>query len=324
MGMPLISVIVPNYNGAAFIHEAVSSILNQSYENLEVIVVDDGSSDNSAEIIELLASNDSRVVSIFKENGGVSKARNLGIAKAQGEYIAFLDSDDFWHPDKLAQQLDALGKQNVKVCFSAFKRWEPDNAGMYPSAEQLYQIQNPNTLAEVDSDFSTALYPKMFEDVYIWTGTILMDKSVLDDVGCFNEDLVIGEDYDLWLRIAFRYRAVKLAFPFALYRTNPNSITRKVHEQNFQALVLEYTKEKFGLTDAFGDSLPEDSFNEILYQQWFTYGYQCFWANRRDLARSAFNRSLAYEKNIKAFVYALLSMPGVYSVIRHMSGKGRE
>lgn len=112
---PLISVIIPTYNRAHLIKRSATSVLNQTYKNLELIIVDDGSTDNTKEVIDSL--NDKRIVYVKQENQGVSMARNNGVAIAKGEYIAFQDSDDVWHLDKLEKQLFALQENNADIIF---------------------------------------------------------------------------------------------------------------------------------------------------------------------------------------------------------------
>lgn len=115
---PLISVVMPNYNGARFVEEAIRSVLNQTYRNIELLIIDDCSSDSSPELIDKLARDDNRIKLIRqKENSGVSVVRNIGIKEAKGEYIALIDNDDTWEPDKLERQLKiALKGAEIVYC----------------------------------------------------------------------------------------------------------------------------------------------------------------------------------------------------------------
>lgn len=117
---PLISVVMPNYNGSRFVAESIQSVLNQTYRNIELIIVDDCSTDNSPNIIEQIAHNDKRVYLIKQnENHGVSFVRNLGIQKARGKYIALIDNDDTWETDKIARQLE-IAKDGVEVVYCSY------------------------------------------------------------------------------------------------------------------------------------------------------------------------------------------------------------
>jgi len=116
---PLVSVVVSTHNRAELVGETIRSVLGQSYDHFEVIVVDDGSNDNTQEVVNSF--NDPRIVYVYTENwGGPARPRNIGIRKAKGEYIAFCDDDDIWHPDKLDCQLRAFGNGSFGLCFTNF------------------------------------------------------------------------------------------------------------------------------------------------------------------------------------------------------------
>lgn len=124
---PLISVIIPLYNCERYIEETIQSVLNQTYENIEIIVVDDGSSDNSKEVVKRLQLNDERIKYFYQSNSGVSVARNTGMEKAIGKYIAFLDSDDLWERDKLKLQVKKIEFTNTNACYCGYKRYYESN-----------------------------------------------------------------------------------------------------------------------------------------------------------------------------------------------------
>lgn len=132
----MISVIIPTYNREKTILRAVDSVLNQSYQDFELIIVDDGSKDNTKAIIEHLA--DARIQYIWQENGGAAAARNTGILMAKGEYIAFQDSDDYWYPDKLEKQLATLLKSQADVVFCKLMRHNYSTAqdSVWPALEE--------------------------------------------------------------------------------------------------------------------------------------------------------------------------------------------
>lgn len=112
---PLVSVILPAYNAEAFIGDTLDSIINQTYINIEVLVVDDGSQDRTAEIVQSIAQKDSRVTLLWQSNAGVAAARNLAIQKSTGDYIAPIDADDIWYPQKLEKQMQCMLKANPSV-----------------------------------------------------------------------------------------------------------------------------------------------------------------------------------------------------------------
>jgi len=189
-----VSVIIPSYNCAEFIAEAVESALSQSYGNLEVIVVNDGSSDDTAEV---LAAYRGRIIYLEQPNLGAAAARNAGIARATGELIAFLDADDVWLPTKLEQQLAA---------------WQA-----YPEAVLVYtQMVNFDHASGAELGLFPAsvpsgdLFERLLVENLIPLPTVLVKASVLREVGCFDEGLVTAEDTNLWLKIARRYRLLGL------------------------------------------------------------------------------------------------------------------
>jgi glycosyltransferase involved in cell wall biosynthesis len=184
------SIVIPTYNRSRFVKEAVESVLKQTYDNLEVIVVDDGSTDDTNSVIHRLS--DSRVSYFYKENGGSSSARNLGLLKAQGRYVAFLDSDDLW-PDKfLSTMLAYLGSQKeFGVAYSPFLFKYADGREIEVSG------RGRNT-----SGWVTRYY---FEKTpaSIFPSTTIIRKDVLDGF-FFDEQLRYCQDYDFFLRLSTR------------------------------------------------------------------------------------------------------------------------
>ena len=184
---PKISVIIPCYNRKTYVTQAIDSVLNQRYLDHEIIVIDDGSSDNLAEV--LLPYND-RIIYLRKDkNEGVSAARNLGLLLASGEYVSFLDSDDVWLPNKSEVQLAALLSDR--------------EAGMAVSGCE-YIDENDNSILKPTLPDE----PISYEDLCIYTAipgstsNVLIRKSLLESVGGFDPSLHVSEDRDLWMRIA--------------------------------------------------------------------------------------------------------------------------
>lgn len=184
-----ISVIIPTYNRANFLHKTLSSILNQSIEVDEIIVVDDGSIDNTKEIISSYKND--KIKYIYQENKGVSSARNMGIKTANNRWLCFLDSDDIWHEDKIEKQIN-FHKENLHILFShTDELWMFKNKIINQKKHQLkpegfcFEKNIPNTL--------------------IGASTVMINKKVLEEVGYFDETLIACEDYDLWLRILRKY-----------------------------------------------------------------------------------------------------------------------
>ena len=231
---PLVSVVIPAYNCARFIRAALDSALAQDYLALEVIVVNDGSTDDTGAI---LATYGARIRLLSQPNRGVAAARNAGVAHARGCYIAFLDGDDVWWPSKIRYQMQALGESGYKLAYSRFLVWIPQADGDYLPATHMFSAEGSAHVS--DCDLVTGhTYEALLKDCMVWTSTVLVEKAALDEAGGFDETLELGEDYDLWLRLSRTMPMLGLETPTALYRQHPHSITRGARETNYEYLVL--------------------------------------------------------------------------------------
>jgi glycosyltransferase involved in cell wall biosynthesis len=183
----LISIIIPTYNRLGFLKKAIASVQNQSYKNFELIIVDDGSTDDTRTYLETL----SDVKFISQENLGVASARNAGIKKATGEWIAFLDSDDIWLPHKLETQVSFL-LSNKQY------KWVHSNELWFREGLEVKQ------LAKHKKGGGDQFLPCIKECV-ISPSTVLIHKDLLNEVDAFDEEMVVCEDYDLWLKLTSIY-----------------------------------------------------------------------------------------------------------------------
>lgn len=183
---PLVSVVIPTFNRLPFLKEAVASVLTQQYKNFKLVVVDDASSDATS--AWLSEQQDSRLISIiFPENRGVSAARNAGIAKARGEFIAFLDSDDVWQKNKLAEQVRFFGENpSIRVCHTN-ERWEKN--GKFINQKKIHTKQ------------AGFFFERACELCLVSPSTVMLRADVFEEFGNFDENLPVCEDYDLWLRL---------------------------------------------------------------------------------------------------------------------------
>ena len=182
------SIILPTYNRAElFLKRAIDSVVRQSYKDWELIIVDNNSTDNTKDLVGSYSDNNIRLYSIQNE-GNIAKSRNLGISKAKGEFIAFLDSDDFWHRDKLKISLDYLKKYKLNgLCHSEYLLYETGETEIrhYGSTGFSYNnlLKNGNNLS---------------------LSAVIVHSDILKDVKGFSEDIdyITAEDYDLWLKLA--------------------------------------------------------------------------------------------------------------------------
>ena len=188
MSSPLVSVVIPTHNRRDLLAEAVASVREQTYDPIEIIVIDDGSGDGTAEMIR---ERFPRVRLVRQPHRGVSAARNRGIAEAQGEYIAFLDSDDLWLPKKLAAEMDALLKNpELKICHTD-EIWIRRGVRVNPMKKHR--------------KYGGWIYPHCLPLCIISPSSVILKREVFNEVGAFDEALPACEDYDLWLRVTARH-----------------------------------------------------------------------------------------------------------------------
>lgn len=191
------SVVIPCYNGEKHIHISVESVLAQSFEEYEVIVVDDGSRDATAETVKALASKDERgrVRLVERENGGVSAARNSGILAARGEYVCFLDSDDQWLPEHLAALSEAIDRYPQEVFFSTLSQ-----TCLVDGRINRLDKDMPEDIFVIEDYFDYEISGK--PTVSKFTSTICLKRSFFHEHGLFVEGVKISEDEDMWYRAA--------------------------------------------------------------------------------------------------------------------------
>ncbi|GBD39772.1 UDP-Glc:alpha-D-GlcNAc-diphosphoundecaprenol beta-1,3-glucosyltransferase WfgD [bacterium HR37] len=211
--MPEVSVIIPTYNRAGFLRSAIRSVLNQTFQDFEIIVVDDGSIDCSAkEVVNEFR--DPRIRYIRHEvNRGGSAARNTGIKASRGRYIAFLDDDDEWLPEKLQKQIEVLysSPERVGGVYTGFLILDRSN-------ERLLRRWIPSKRGYLLSELAK-------ENCIKTTSTLLLRKECFDKVGLFDENLASSQDYDMWIRISKKFHFECVEEPLVKYYMHENKIT---------------------------------------------------------------------------------------------------
>lgn len=218
--MELISIITPAFNAALFIPETIRCVLAQTYENWEMIIVDDGSTDNTAEIIKPFLS-DPRIKYYYQNNGKQGKARNLALSKVNGEYVAFLDADDLWTSDKLQKQISKIKEVNADVLYS--QGWAFNTKYGY---NDISRLKKRKVLVGNLNNYDFLL--KLLEKNEIPILSVLAKTSVIKKVGQFTECKKIqnAEDYHLWLKIADSgYVFYGMHEELFYYRVHPSQIT---------------------------------------------------------------------------------------------------
>lgn len=238
------SVIVPAYNAAAYVAEAVDSVLAQDYAQVEVIVVNDGSKDNT---LDVLRGYGDRIRVIDQANAGPPRARNAGLAEVRGEFVAFLDADDIWLPTKLSAQVAHLrANPDVGTVFTRWHVWAPDADGVFRIPE-VSPVPVPG--GPVVPERSGWMYTRLLLECHLLTTTVMMRMSMVDEIGGFDVDLFNGDDYDFWLRASRAAKVDKLDGIGAYYRVVQGSVSRKARPVNFERVVVERALKRFGLTD---------------------------------------------------------------------------
>jgi glycosyltransferase involved in cell wall biosynthesis len=208
---PLVSVITPTYNRASLLPLAVRSVLEQTHANLEMIVVDDGSTDDTPRVLEALRT-DGRVITHRQTNSGQSVARNAGLQLARGNFVCFLDSDNLWFPDKLERQLAYLAEHpEIDVCYGEMQRIDENGTviGTRPSMKR----------------HSGIIWPQLLLDNFVTFNTSMVRRSALTAIGGFDERVRVGDDYDLWLRMSVSAQFAYTGEVFGQYRVMRDQIS---------------------------------------------------------------------------------------------------
>ncbi len=265
---PLISVVIPAYNAEQFLDETLESVLSQTYENWECIIVNDGSTDSTESVAKKWCEKDSRFRLTNKENGGLSSARNWGIKESKAEYIAFLDADDILTPDSLEVRINVLIEQNVDLVATKIQHF----------TDKLPKVSKNNARQDVLYYAKEGLTQLMAFNK-VTPSTVLCKKSVMEEVGGFTWHKK-AEDLHCWLKVLFAgYKIYRIDETLLLYRLVENSMSstdrncsKEVFEIiyrfkdeilsldiDFQAYINHWLRKYVFLQDEIGNILPNIS-----------------------------------------------------------------
>jgi glycosyltransferase involved in cell wall biosynthesis len=289
----MVSVIIPAFNSEKYISQAIESVLNQTYQNFELIIVNDGSTDRTEEIIQNYLNGH---LYIYQKNKGVAAARNTGISASKGEYIAFLDSDDIWLPKKLELQVHYLTMHlDTDLVYADYSTFN-DRGILEENLTLARQLPRPCGYI-----FHTLLFKCFFQ-----TSTVMIRRNVLDKVGMFDEQFFVGEDYDLWLRISAEHRIGYLPEVVAKYRQHSPSITARdlPTYKPWEIKVIEKALKMFPQekTKIFSRKLKKR-----LARPYFDIAYAAFHKKKYQVARYYFSKCLqTWPYNSKAIIYYFL------------------
>ncbi len=304
MTKPRVSVVIPVRNGKDYIQEALDSVLQQSFTDLELLLIDDGSTDDD---YDRYALQDERIRVIHLTGNGVSRARNVGMAQSRGEFIAFLDADDVWFPGKLEAQVRYFDAHaDVGVVFGKFIRWPAQPDGGFAPASSL--VQDVAQLSKTEEERSGWLYTRLLDGLLVGMNTAVVRRSVYEAIGGFNESMRQGEDYDFWLRASRVAEMHSLDSAVALYRIHSASAMHRLSSDNHLANLLKAASMRWGLETHDGQALPIKYFHKRLGKVAFDHAYAHYWHGQRVVARAAFWQALKRgHRPMRCLVYIALS-----------------
>jgi glycosyltransferase involved in cell wall biosynthesis len=272
---PFISVVITVFNCRRYIGETIQSVLDQRYPHREIVVVDDGSTDGTRDI---LSQYEKDIRCIYQANRGVAAARNRGIAQSKGDFIALLDHDDLWVPDKLERQV-------------AHSQQYPD-AGLYHT-DVLYWHMGTGVKERregIRKEFTGDCYLKLFWKHHVTPSTVLIRKACFDRAGLFDEGLRYVDDWDLWQRIAQHYPFAYLDEPLVIYRFHETNASRNTIEM--EQYSLRCVEQSLRRDPSLYDRIGRPAINRQLFMWLFRIGYLCFEAGRHREAHEHFARAL--------------------------------
>jgi glycosyltransferase involved in cell wall biosynthesis len=254
---PLVSVIIPTYNHAQYVSQAIRSVLNQDYDQYEIVVVDDGSEDNTPEVVAQFGD---RVRYIWQENKGLPGARNTGIRAARGDFIALLDSDDTWLPGFLSATVARL---------EAEPKLGAVHTGFYFVDEQGRRLPQISTVTVPDDQ----MYDRLLDGEFFVPAAVVTRRECFDRVGSFDEAFRGSEDWDMWLRVARQYLFAGIPRPLVNYRMHGNNMSKDPEYMlHYQLMVVE---KHFGSPDGSPERWPTE--RQRAYAAVYRYAAQGFY-----------------------------------------------
>jgi len=284
--IPKVSVIIPTYNCAKYLSAAIGSVLSQTCQDFEIVVVDDGSTDNTSEIVaDYLNNFPNRIKYLYQNNHGIACARNFGIKNSVGEYIALLDADDILLPEKLEKSLLAFAdKKEIGLVHTGV-------LCINETGELLKQeILQDDYQNRMKKNLSGKIFKQLFfREAHICTSSVILKKECIDKVGLFDEYLsYLGcEDRDLWLKIAEKYEIAYVDLPLVYYRIRRNSMSK-----NFAKMLKAryYVIEQACLRNKLSIFTKRKAYSNLHAE--ISYGYQVL-----------NNKSFAWIEAIKSIKY---------------------
>lgn len=268
---PLVSVIIPAYNADQFIAQAIQSVMDQTYRWYEIIVVDDGSTDETQGILKGFSG---QIRCMYQENRGPSVARNVGIAIAQGKYICFLDADDLWTSDKLEIQVAFLERHSdIALVFSDHQDFQEGYVAPHSFLDDKRKTFGDALVTEVP--IQKAFF-RLIQENFISTPTVMLRKTCFDKAGLFDANLWSVEDRDLWLRIAANFKLACLPKIFCKRRVHQANISKQPElTLHGRIAVLEKNRRTFPFL------VPAETWDRELANHYCQFGYLLLQKNEK-------------------------------------------
>ncbi len=292
--MPKVSVIIPSYNRAEYIGETIESVLAQNFEDFELLFIDDGSTDSTEAIVARYVEQDSRIKYHKKTNEERAKARSYGISLATGDYIALVDSDDIWYPEKLEEQLDV---------FDAF----PEVGFVYAAVDRIdMQGRSLAAAPRQREGFSGFVYFDLLNRNFVPSVTPMIKREILSTLGVQRTEFIPYEDWDFWLRISRRTQFHHIDEPLGAYRIHPQQSVQNVKPNQIEKVTLavldanttDACLQEYVQTAFEGQSAPATEMNfEAVRDEAYSLAYlrMAYWyllAGDTDSAKSRLERSV--------------------------------
>ena len=264
---PTVSVVITCYNYAEYISQAIDSVLDQTFDGFEIIIVNDGSTDNTEEVIQKYISNDC-IKYINQANTGQANAKNIGIKNSKGKFIAFLDADDIWEKTKLEKQIPLFSNKSVGIVYSRMRFVDDNDNNVEREKENKYLTPKSGKVTN-----------PLFFDNFVPFSSSIVRRECFEKCSYFDESIKMGIDWDLWLRISIHYEFEFVNEPLLLYRIgHSGQMSRNLEErQNCSDRIMHrFVQNNPGL-------LPES----VIRHAWvYTYCNRGYYYQKIDLKRS--------------------------------------
>jgi len=284
--MPKVSVVIPTYNAAQYIGETVESVLNQSYKEYEIVVVNDGSTDNTEQVLQKYGN---RIRYIKQTNGGEGAARNRGIREAHGEWVAFLDADDLWLPHKLKVQMEfAAQHPDVDLIYGDASSFDINGV----LTKSMFKERRP---------YEGYVINNLLVENFVPVLSVIVRKKCLEKSGLFKEGMKHCTDYEMWLRCAKFFKFGYVNEVIVSYRIHEKGISQNIEEMHKAHLSI--------LNTALKDmKIPYATAARIRGFNYFKFGYVCFEKKHKDASKNFFLSILNNPFYLKGWVYLFLSI----------------